>query len=522
MGGIFFEKLAKSWNNIEQRLNTAISNSRVGRYFKLEARKTCFTREFRAASTTFLAMAYSISVVATVLSESGGTCSVSDCTPPEKGTLTQDCRSKANIGYEKCIQTVKNELVVAVSVSSTIGCFLMGVLANMPFGLAPGTGQAMYMTYNLVGIHGSGHMSYQNALSLWLSESVLFIIIAASGLRAKLARFIPMSVRLACAVGIGMFMAFVGLQFNEGVGLIGPDPPSLVTITACAQTNPKTGQCIKGKMQSPTFWLGSAGFLIMSYGLMNDVKGSMIYGILFVTFLSWIRGTPVTYFPNTDAGEARYKYFKKTVDFHKIKRIVGKISFTRFKKGDTWVSLFTLLYIDLLATTGGLYTLAEIGGFVNDQGTFENEYMTYMLDAIATVVGSFLGVPPVVTYSESSTGIREGGRTGLTAVIIGLYFFLSLFLAPLLTSVPPWAIGPSLVMVGVIMMKVAKDIDWSNIREAVPAFITMILMPLTSSIPNGIIGGIGIYVALHLYDFVLGLIRKVKNMKKKDAIETEA
>ncbi|GMH21530.1 hypothetical protein Nepgr_023372 [Nepenthes gracilis] len=502
--------LAESLKKTQKTLNTAVSGSIIGKYFKLEERMTCFTRELRAATTTFLSMAYVVSVVATVLSESGGTCSISDCSLSEDGTVDWDCRSKPNAGYEKCMSVVKNDLIMAISLASMLGCFAMGVLANLPFGLAPGTGQSMYMTYNLVGVRGSGPMSYRTALGLWLAEAILFIAIAASGLRSKIARLIPMSVRLACAVGIGLFMALVGLQAQQGVGLIGPDPSTLVTITACARTDPDTGRCVGGKMRSPTFWLGSAGFLVMSYGLMNDVRGSMIYGILFVTVISWIRATPVTYFPTSNAGEARYRYFKKIVDFHKIETIAGKISFRGFKNGGVWVSLLTLLYIDILATTGGLYTLAEIGGFTDGQGTFENEYMAYMIDAIATVVGTFLGVTPISTYTESAAGIREGGRTGLTAVIVGVYFLVSLFFAPLLTSVPPWAVGPSLVMVGTIMMKVAKDIDWSNAGEAVPAFVTIILMPLTSSIPNGIIGGFGIYVALHSYRIAVWLIRKMK------------
>lgn len=487
----FCARSSKSWKEKERALNDIVSSSMVGKYFKLEERKSCFTRELRAATTTFLAMAYVITVISTVLASTGGTCLA---TPV------------LNNEYKECVLVVKNDLVVAVSLAALLGCFAMGLLANLPFGLAPGTGQSMYMAYNLVGLNGTGPMTYSNALGLWMVEALVFLVISGSGLRSKLGRLIPPSVRLACAVGIGLFMAFVGLQAQQGVGIIGPDPNSLVTIQ---------------HLNSPTLWLGIVGFLIMSYGLAHEVKGSMIYGILFVTLISWFRGTPVTYFPKTNDGEARYKYFKKVVDFHKIHKIAGKISFNAFTKGSTWVSLFTLLYIDILATTGALYTLAEIGEFTDDQGSFENEYIAYMIDASVTVVGSALGVPPVATYAESSTGIKEGGRTGLTAVIIGVYFSLSLFFAPLLTSVPPWAIGPSLVMVGVIMMKVAKDIDWGNIREAVPAFITIILMPLTSSIPNGIVGGIGIYGMLHVYDWITWLVKLVMKLSKRNAIESD-
>ncbi|KAJ4712502.1 Adenine/guanine permease [Melia azedarach] len=509
-------RLAKSWVEMEKSLNDAVSKSLIGKYFKLEARKSCFTRELRAGTATFLTMAYIVTVNATILADSGGTCSIADCSVPVNQTASPspDCMFKPNVGYEKCLSKTKNDLIVATVLSSMIGSFAMGILANLPLGLAPGMGTNAYLAYNLVGFHGSGPMSYQTAMAIVLVEGCAFLAIAAFGLRAKLARVIPQPVRLASAAGIGLFIAFVGLQLHQGVGLIGPDPSTLLTITACAKTDPVTGACIQGKMRSPTFWLGLVGFLITCYGLMKEIKGSMIYGILFVTLVSWIRGTAVTYFPHSPQGDSNYEYFKKVVDFHKIQSTAGVISFTNFNNSEVWVALATLLYVDVLATTGTLYTMAEISGFVNEQGNFEGEYLAYMVDASSTIAGSALGVSPIATYVESSAGIREGGRTGLTAVIVGLYFFLSLFFTPLLINVPPWAIGPSLVMVGVMMMKVVKDINWVNIKEAVPAFVTVLLMPLTYSIAYGIIGGIGLYIALSLYDYALALVRWFLKLRK--------
>ncbi|EOY22370.1 hypothetical protein QUC31_007694 [Theobroma cacao] len=507
-------RLARSWRKMEIALNDTVSKSVVGKYFKLEARKSCFTKELRAGTATFLTMAYIITVNATIIADSGGTCSAADCSAPVNQTASPDCMFKPNAGYENCLSKTKSDLVVATVLSAMIGSFAMGILANLPLGLAPGMGPNAYLAYNLVGFHGSGSLSYQTALAVVLVEGCAFLAIAALGLRAKLARLIPQPVRLACAAGIGLFIAFVGLQIHQGLGLVGPDPSTLVTVTACASTDPVTGNCLGGKMRSPTFWLGFAGFLITCYGLMKEIKGSMIYGILFVTLISWIRGTAVTYFPDTTLGDANYNYFKKVVDFHKIQSTAGAISFSNFNRSEVWVALATLLYVDVLATTGTLYTMAEIGGFVDDKGSFEGEYLAYIVDSSSTVMASALGVSPVATYVESSAGIKEGGRTGLTAVIVGVYFFLSLFFTPLLTSVPPWAIGPSLVMVGVMMMKVVKDINWGNMKEAAPAFVTMLLMPLTYSIANGIIGGIGLYAALSLYDLVLELIRWLNKMRK--------
>lgn len=510
MGDGFFSRLTTSWTKMEKGLNDAVSKSFVGRYFKLEARKSCFTKELRAATATFLTMAYIITVNATIITASGGTCSAADCSAP----AGPDCVVKPNAGYDSCLAKTKSDLVVATAVSAMVASMAMGLLANLPFGLAPGMGPNAYLAFNLVGFHGTGSLSYQTALAVFFIEGCAFLLASALGIRGKLAKLIPHSVRLACAAGIGLFIAFVGLQANEGLGLIGPDTSNLVTITACKITDPNTGACLSGKMQNPKFWLGLVGFLITSYGLMKNIKGSMIYGILFVTLVSWFRHTEVTYFPDTPLGDANYNYFKKVVGFHNIKSTAGILSFNDFNRSEVWVALATLFYVDVLGTTGVMYTMAEIGEFLDEKGNFEGEYMAYMVDAGGTILGSTLGVTTTATFVESSAGLREGGRTGLTAVIIGLFFFFSLFFTPLLSSVPPWAIGPSLVMVGVMMIKVVKDIDWNNMKDAVPAFVTMLLMPLTYSIANGIVGGIGVYIALRLFDYARSMISWLRNMRR--------
>lgn len=505
--------LCSSWKGMMENLDVSVSNSRIGKFFKLEPRKTKFTREFRAGTATFLTMAYIISVNATILADSGGTCSVSDCTITHTAR-PEDCRLKPNPGYDNCIAKVKNDLIVSTALTSMIGSFAMGLFANLPLGLAPGMGTNAYLAYTLIGFHGSGFISYKTAMAIVLIEGILFLVIAVFGLRAKIARFLPSPIRLGCAAGIGLFIAFVGLQGNQGVGLIGPDSSTLVTLAACSDKDPVTGQCTGGVMRSPTFWLGTMGFIVTCFCLMKNIQGSMIYGIVFVTVISWFRGTPVTIFPPTPVGNSMHEYFKKVVDFHKIESMVGAISFKNFNRSEVWVALVTLLYVDVLATTGTLYTMAEVAGFVNEKGSFEGEYIAFMVDAGATIIGAGLGVSPVATFVESSAGIREGGRTGLTAIFVGLYFGLACFFTPLLTSVPPWATGPSLVIVGVMMMKVVKDIDWNNVREAAPAFMTIILMPLTYSISNGIIAGIGIYVALGLYDNGVRMFRWFLKMRR--------
>ncbi|KAG4137221.1 hypothetical protein ERO13_D07G058200v2 [Gossypium hirsutum] len=390
--GASLKKLSNSWKKIEMSVNDAISKSKVGKFFKLEARKTCFTREIRAGTATFLTMVYIITVNATIIADSGGTCLMADCTVPANQTAASpDCMLKPNLGYDNCVSKTKSDLVVATILSAMIGSFAMGVLANLPLGLAPGMGPNAYLAYNLVGFHGSGSISYQTALAVVLIEGCAFLAISTLGVRAKIARLMPKPVRLACGAGIGLFIAFVGLQIHQGVGLIGPDPTTLVTISACAKIDPISNTCVGGKMRSHTFWLAMVGFLMTCYGLMKEIKGSMIYGISFITLVSWIRGTSFTIFPKTPLGDTNYNYFKKVVDFHKIESTFGVISFSHFNRPEVWIALVTLLYVDVLATTGTLYTMAEIGGFLDDKGSFEGEYLAYIVDASSTIVGSALG-----------------------------------------------------------------------------------------------------------------------------------
>lgn len=508
-----------SWNHLSEifartsaALNQAVSKSGVGIYFKLEARKSSFIKEFRAGITTFVTMAYIISVNASILTDSGGPCTEHDCTPVQN-TTEPACKFGMNPGYQSCLTRTKNDLTVATSLASMIACFAMGSLANLPLALAPGMGANAFFAYNMVGFHGSGTLSYGTGLAVVMLEGCLFLLLSATGLRSKLARLIPRSVRLASAVGIGLFLAFTGLQVHQGMGLVGPSKSTLVTLMACLKTDSATGECLGGTLQSPTFWLSAVGFLITATCLSREVNGSMIYGIALVTVVSWIRGTSVTIFPDTPLGNLNYKYFKKVVSFHSIESTAGKISFSDFKSGSVWIYVITILYIDIVDTTSSMHSMAELAGFTDEKGGFDGEYRAFLVDGGSTIIGAALGTTTVTTYVESIAGIREGGRTGLTAITVGFCFFLSLFFTPLLTNVPPWAVGPSLILVGAMMMKVIKEIEWADMKEGVPAFVTIILMPLSFSIANGIIAGIGIYIVVHLTDYTIRTWRWVERMK---------
>ncbi|KAL1559377.1 Adenine/guanine permease azg1 [Salvia divinorum] len=512
------------------RLNLYVAKSRVGKRFKIAERNTSFTTELRAGTATFLTMAYILAVNASILSDSGGTCSVSDCIPlcpnPANCPLDASCKFEpVNPGYAACLEKTRKDLIVATVVSSLIGCVIMGLFANLPLALAPGMGTNAYFAYTVVGFHGSGNVTYQAALAAVFIEGLIFLLISAVGLRAKLAKLVPKPVRISSSAGIGLFLAFIGLQNNQGLGLIGFSPSTLVTLGGCpaaarvavapVMTLPNgtvslipggsvSGEilCLHGRMESATLWLGIVGFIIIAYCLVKNIKGAMIYGIIFVTAVSWFRNTRVTAFPDTAVGDAAFDYFKKIVDIHKIESTAGALSFKSIGKGHFWEAMVTFLYVDILDTTGTLYSMASFAGFADGNGEFEGQYFAFMSDASAIVVGSLLGTSPVTAFIESSTGIREGGRTGLTALTVAGYFMLAFFFTPLLASIPAWAVGPPLILVGVLMMKAVVEVDWADMRQAIPAFITLILMPLTYSIAYGLIAGIGTYIVLHLGDWI--------------------
>ncbi|KAJ7560927.1 hypothetical protein O6H91_03G006600 [Diphasiastrum complanatum] len=541
----WLKEFGRHCSSAVRRLNKAVNRSKAGMYFKLEERSTCFTREIRAGTATFLTMAYILAVNASVLADSGGTCTVSDCFSicNVLSISTTDCHGKSvngtalhlvrpgpeckfppvNPGYQNCLDATKKDLIVATAVSSFIGCLIMGMFANLPLALAPGMGANAYLAYTVVGFHGSGTVSYKAALAAVFIEGLIFLMLAVLNFRTKLAKMIPRPVRISSSAGIGLFLAFLGLQSSEGVGLVGYSSSTLVTLAGCpsqyrAQVAPvysvngvtnvmsdgtASGNilCLKHRMEDPTMWLGIVGFIIISYALIKNIKAAMIYGILFVTGVSWFRDTKVTYFPRTEQGDQLFSYFKNVVDVHKIEKTAGALSFAEFKKGDFWQALITFLYVDILDTTGTLYSMTKFAGFVDENGNFEGQYYAFMSDACAIVIGSTLGTSPVTVFIESSTGIKEGGRTGITALTAAFYFFLALFFTPLLASIPPWAVGPALIIVGVLMMKAVLEINWDNMKECIPAFVTMILMPLTYSIAYGVIGGIATFIAVNLWDW---------------------
>jgi AGZA family xanthine/uracil permease-like MFS transporter len=364
-----------------------------------------------------------------------------------------------------------------------------------------------YFTYTVVGWRGTGLVSYESALTAILIEGIIFLVLAVTGVRFALAKLIPEPMRLATAPGIGAFLAHLGFQTAEGLGIVVSDIATAVTLGACPEDKRTPivayddacaldGVCITsdaytcdvlgGRMTSATTWLGIVGLLLMVSLLAYKKSSGIIVGILFVTFVSWFRNTAVTYFPDTPEGDARFEYFSQVVAVEPMNMILAKYSNDLHSAG---IALLTFLYIDFLDTTGTLLALVSRMGFSDQNGDFPRSRAAFSADAIATIIGSVFGLSPVTSYIESAAGVEVGGRTGLTAVFVACYFALAVFFAPILASIPPWATGGSLVVVGALMASNLAQVQWHKVDHAVTAFVTIMLMPLTYSIAYGLLGG---------------------------------
>ncbi|KAK0436458.1 permease family-domain-containing protein [Armillaria borealis] len=483
--------------------SSKVADSFVGRWFKLEGSGhprervgSRFTTEIRAGLTTWAAMAYIISVNASILSDSGGTC---EC-------ATDDlCVNDA--AYATCVNEVRNDLITSTAAIAALSSFLMGLLANLPVGMAPGLGLNAYFTYSVVGYHGSGIITYREALAAVFLEGWIFLILSILGLRQWLVRIMPQSLVLAVGAGIGLFIAYVVLApfINTGASglfVIGGDTTDFVGLGGCKPENFVEGMdsyCASGVLQSPTMWLGIfLGGIFTVLLMMYRIRGAILIGIFLVSIISWPRPTAVTYFPHTDAGDQLFDYFKKVVTFHKLEKIGNAIDVV-------WYALITFLYVDILDTTGTLYSMAKFAGLRDPVSLdFEGSTIAYCVDAFCISMGALMGTSPVTAYIESATGISEGGKTGITAITTGLAFFVSVFFAPIFASIPGWATGGALVIVGSLMIRNVREINWDYIGDAVPAFLTLLIIPLSYNIAYGVIAGVCSYILLNGIPWIIG------------------
>ncbi|KAL4244170.1 nucleobase:cation symporter-2 (NCS2) family protein [Abortiporus biennis] len=489
---------------IIHKVNAAVADSFVGRWFQLEGsghakerEGSRFLTEIRAGLTTWAAMAYIISVNASIISDTGGTC-----------VCPTDDLCVSDPVYLQCVDEVRRDLITSTAAISALASFLMGLLANLPVGMAPGLGLNAYFTYSVVGFHGSGIISYREALAAVFLEGWFFFFLSILGLRQWLARIMPQSLVLAVGGGIGLFIAFIGLS-SGGLFVVGGDTTNLVGLGGCKSEDMLAdlpNYCASHVLQSPTMWLGIfVGGIFTVFLMLYRVKGAILIGIFLTSIISWPRPTTVTYFPHTDAGDASFDFFKKVVTFRPLKLIGNAIDY-HYSKGRVWYALITFLYVDILDTTGTLYSMAKFAG-LRDPVTldFERSTIAYCVDAFSISMGALMGTSPVTAFIESATGISEGGKTGITAISTGFAFFISIFFAPIFASIPPWATGGALVIVGSLMIRNTREINWDYVGDSVPAFLTLIVIPLTYNIAYGVIAGI---ISFVLINGIAWLIRK--------------
>lgn len=493
-----------------ERVNAAVARTPIGRYFRLEGsghplerRGAKFTTEVRAGLVTFTAMAYSaypltvLSVNANTLSQSGGPCV---CEHQENYCHTDP-------EYQKCKSLVRRAYVVATAAAACLASGLMGVGANMPLGLAPGLGVNAYFALTIVGNAGTGLVSYGRGLAaVWL-EGWIFFALSLFGIRQWLARSLPNSLRLSAGAGIGLYLALVGLS-PSGLSVVGVDMSTMVGLAGCPvqYQDPDTGMCKSHVLQDPRVWVGIfLGGVLTALLMLYRVRGALIIGIILVSVSSWPRGSAVTQFPYTTEGNDNWDFFKKVATWKGLSPLgPSNIDWQGYGDGHVWLALISMLYIDLLDTTGTLYAMANKARLTDYRtGDFEGSATAYMCDALSISCGSLLGCSPCTAFIESASGIAEGGRTGITALVIAFMFFLSLFFAPIFSSLPPWATGSVLVIVGSMMMASAAEINWYYIGDALPAFLTIAGIPFMYNIAYGLIAGIIGYIILNTIPWLL-------------------
>ncbi|KAF9980209.1 hypothetical protein BGZ75_008704 [Mortierella antarctica] len=509
---------------IVTRLNTAVAQSPVGRWFMLEGSShpkarpnTRFSTEIRAGFATFVTMAYIISVNSLIISDTGGTC-VCDFDPldPTKGGVAggptglntggadRIAYCSTNQDYMACVDIIRKDLIVATAAMACIASTAIGLFSNLPLGMAPGMGINAYFTYTVVGKFGSGKISYQVALAAVFIEGLIFLVLSILGLRQWLARSIPRNIKVATGVGIGLYLCFIGMQSSAGIGLIRADPATLVGLGGCnTEFLDASGACLSHRMESPRTWMGVLGLFMISILVLFRVKGAILIGILFVAIVSWFRNTSVTYFPHDPTGDSRFAYFKQVVSFHTIQKTWAVMDF-QLNTGEFWLALITFLYVDILDTTGTMFSMAQFAGFMDPKtGDFEGSTPAFITDALCVSLGAVFGTSDVTAFVESGAGITEGGRTGITAIMTGFCFFITLFFSPIFSAIPPWATGPALIFVGSLMTKSVTEINFNYIGDSIPAFLTLAMMPLTYNIAYGLLGGLMAAVVINGTVFIV-------------------
>ena len=351
----------------------------------------------------------------------------------------------------------------ATCLASALACLIMGLYANWPVGLAPGMGMNAFFTYTVVGSLG---YSWQVGLGAVFLSGVLFVIISVTRLRAWMLNSIPMSLRLAMGCGVGLFIGFIGLQNG---GIVVASPATILTLGDLTQAEPM---------------LAALGFLLIAGLAVRGVPGAILLGILALTGIGLLAG--LTSYQGLVSAPPKLAPTLLQLD------IVGALDVGMISV------IGAFLFVNLFDTTGTLMGVAHRAGMVDTQGRVRNLGRALKADSCASVVGAGLGCTPVTSYVESVAGIAGGGRTGLSAVTVGLLFLLAIFLAPLARMVPEFATSGALIYVALLMLSGMQALDWDDATELLPALLTIVAIPLTFSIADGIAVGFITYVSVKL------------------------
>lgn len=355
-----------------------------------------------------------------------------------------------------------NAVFTATALASIIGCLVMAIYAKKPFGLAPGMGLNAFFVFTVC--LGMGY-SWQFALTAVFIEGIIFILLTILKVRELIVDAIPTGLKTAISAGIGLFIAFIGFK---NCGIVVNDEATLVALGSFADT---------------ATLLALIGIVITSALIILKVRGGILWGILATTIIGIPMG--VTHFDGVISTPPSVKPIFMQFEWHNI--------FT----WDMLIVVFTFLFIDMFDTIGTVVGVSMKAYDTQEDGKIEGIGKVLMADAVATTAGACLGTSTTTTYVESAAGVGEGGRTGLTAFTIAICFALALFLAPLFLAIPAQATGPALILVGVMMCSGVSKIEWDNFSESIPAFFTMLLMPLCYSISDGIMIGIVVYVVFN-------------------------
>ena len=422
----------------------------VNKFFQLKEKQTNVRIEFVAGLTTFLTMAYIIFVNPSILS-------------------LEDIDKELLTGIS-CMD--KQALIAVTCIVTAIATIIVGIFAKAPIAMAPGMGLNAFFAYSLV---LGDKIPWETALGVVFLSGLFFLLLTLLGLRKKLVEAIPRGLISAISVGIGLFITFIGLV---KLGVIVNNEATLVSA---------------GRL-TPTIIIGLCGLLVMVFLEMKKISGSLLIGILFSTALAAVFG----YIPKPP----------EWISLHlNIMPVAFHLDILAALKWSLFGTIFTLMFMDMFDSVGTLVACCHQANMVDEENRIKGLDRLLGIDAVATMIGAVLGTSTTTSYIESAAGIEQGGRSGLTSVVTGACFLLALLFVPIVGIVPGYATAPALIMVGLFMMKEVKKIDFTNLEEAFPAFIIMVMIALSYSISTGLAFG---FISFTLIKLVSGKIRDVK------------